>query len=70
MICYLGNNKSSTRTPASSTPTTTATGANNQIQLSDLHSYLSEIATPSQAEPAVQVISHFFIFYSSYLLVN
>ncbi|KAH0947237.1 hypothetical protein HN011_006110 [Eciton burchellii] len=48
------NNKSSTRTPASSTPTTTATGANNQIQLSDLHSYLSEIATPSQAEPAVQ----------------
>jgi len=67
-MCYLGNNKSSTRTPASSTPTTTATSANNQIQLSDLHSYLSEIATPSQAEPAVQVISHLFFIFISELI--
>ncbi|KAL6442856.1 hypothetical protein ACFW04_002723 [Cataglyphis niger] len=42
------------RTPAPSTPATTAAGSNNRIQLSDLQNFLSEIPTPSRTEPAVQ----------------
>lgn len=62
MIYYLDNNKLSARTPAPSTPATTAAGSNNRIQLSDLQNFLSEIPTPSRTEPAVQVMSyHFFI---------
>ena len=48
------DSKSSTRTPAPSTPATTAAGSNNRIQLSDLQNFLSEIPTPSRTEPAVQ----------------
>ncbi|XP_070164245.1 proteasomal ubiquitin receptor ADRM1 isoform X4 [Polyergus mexicanus] len=48
------DSKSSTRTPAPSTPATTAASSNNRIQLSDLQNFLSEIPTPSRTEPAAQ----------------
>ncbi|XP_070164243.1 proteasomal ubiquitin receptor ADRM1 homolog isoform X2 [Polyergus mexicanus] len=49
------DSKSSTRTPAPSTPATTAASSNNRIQLSDLQNFLSEIPTPSRTEPAAQI---------------
>nr|XP_031843912.1 proteasomal ubiquitin receptor ADRM1-like [Nomia melanderi] len=52
-----GDNKQSTKTPASSTPGTT-TSSNNKIQLSDLQNFLSDIPPPVGAEIVVQVISY------------
>ncbi|XP_076222750.1 regulatory particle non-ATPase 13 isoform X1 [Nomia melanderi] len=48
-----GDNKQSTKTPASSTPGTT-TSSNNKIQLSDLQNFLSDIPPPVGAEIVVQ----------------
>ncbi|CAK9820124.1 Proteasomal ubiquitin receptor ADRM1 [Anthophora quadrimaculata] len=48
-----GDNKSSTRTPGTSTPGAT-TNTNNKIQLSDLQNFLSEIPTSAGAESVIQ----------------